>query len=65
MRYFFHVMEGNSPELVDEVGIELPDDETVKRQARRALSDLVPAELGAKSFKIVDELGRVVAVFDL
>jgi hypothetical protein len=71
MRYFFHVMQGDSPELVDEAGIELPDDDTVKSQARRALSDLirardlVPAEHGEKSFKIVDELGRVVAVFDI
>ena len=71
MRYFFHVMQGDSPELVDEVGIELLDDDTVIRQARRALNDLIrsrdliPSELGAKNFKIVDELGRVVAVLDI
>ena len=39
-RYFFDVRDGDGT-FVDDLGVVLPDMETAKREARKALSDMV------------------------
>ena len=70
-RYYFHLLRGNDPLLVDEVGVELASDDDAIQECRRALQELFEAQevsseqLEADSFKIVDQLGRVVAVLTI
>jgi hypothetical protein len=70
-RYYFHLLRGNELLLLDDVGVEVASDDAAIEECRSALQELFKArevsseQLEADSFKIVDGLGRVVAVLTI
>jgi hypothetical protein len=70
-RYYFHLFAGEDQLVVDDTGLELANDDMALEQCREALRELFEAQevdskqLEADSIKIVDGLGRVVAVLTL
>ena len=62
MRYFFHVREGENL-LMDEVGVELPDDAGALDEARNAARDFLVDNikhgdpLDSRRFEVWDENG--------
>jgi hypothetical protein len=66
-RYFFDIARGDET-FPDEEGIELPDIETVQRQARRIAKRIrptLPERLPDQAFIIRDEAGQIVLAVDI
>ncbi len=66
-RYFFDLTPGDET-LSDEEGIELPDIETVRREARRSAKRIrhtLPERLPDQAFIIRDEAGQIVLAVDI
>jgi hypothetical protein len=70
-RYYFHLFAGEDQLVVDDIGLELANDSMALEQCREAFRELFEAQevdaeqLEADSVRIVDDLGRVVAVLTL
>ena len=66
-RYFFDLTQGDQT-LPDEEGIELPDIETVRRQARRIAKRILPTlpeRFPDQAFIIRDEAGQIALAVDI
>ena len=66
-RYFFDITHGDKT-FPDEEGIELPDIETVRRQARRSAKRILPTlpeRSPDQTFIVRDEAGQIVLTLDI
>ena len=66
-RYFFDLKRGDET-LPDEEGIELPDTETVLREARRSAKRIrptLPERSPHQAFIVRDEAGEIVLTLDI
>jgi hypothetical protein len=64
-QYYFHVRRGDQLET-DEVGVELPDHEAAKDQARRAAGEMVrdACLLDHETLEVTDAQGEVILRFN-
>jgi hypothetical protein len=67
-KYFFHVYDGDQPVVQDSEGIELPNESEIERASSRMLKEVlgepefVETRGAGKSFHVVDESGRIIAI---